>query len=142
MVHEWALAESILLYIKQLGHRKVQKLRVHVGALQSIDKEVLSFAITQLAGDYGLSIESLEVVEEEPELKCNYCGYTWRLNVFELPGEVREAIHFLPEAAYAYFKCPRCGSRDFEIVRGRGLSRVEVMNPGEQPPHTRSAEEA
>jgi hydrogenase nickel incorporation protein HypA/HybF len=38
-----------------------------------------------------------------------------------LDEEAREAIHFLPEAAHAYIRCPKCGSPDFEILSGRGV---------------------
>jgi hydrogenase nickel incorporation protein HypA/HybF len=35
--------------------------------------------------------------------------------------EVSEAIHFVPEMAHVYIKCPSCGSPDFEVVEGRGV---------------------
>ena len=36
--------------------------------------------------------------------------------------ETREAIHFLPEAAHAFVRCPSCGSPDFAVSKGRGVS--------------------
>ena len=39
----------------------------------------------------------------------------------ELNEEAREAVHFVPEIAHTFMKCPRCGSPDFEIVTGRGI---------------------
>ena len=33
-----------------------------------------------------------------------------------------EAIHLLPETIHVYGRCPSCGSPDFEVVRGRGVS--------------------
>jgi hydrogenase nickel incorporation protein HypA/HybF len=38
----------------------------------------------------------------------------------------REAVHFLPEAAHAYLRCPRCGSVDFDVAAGRGVSIVSI----------------
>jgi hydrogenase nickel incorporation protein HypA/HybF len=35
--------------------------------------------------------------------------------------DTAEAIHFVPEVAHTYIKCPSCGSPDFEIVEGRGV---------------------
>ncbi len=32
-----------------------------------------------------------------------------------------ESIHFIPEVAHTYIKCPKCGSPDFEIIKGRGI---------------------
>jgi Zn finger protein HypA/HybF involved in hydrogenase expression len=38
-----------------------------------------------------------------------------------------EAIHFIPELSHAFVRCPECGSPDFIILAGRGitLERVE-----------------
>ena len=33
----------------------------------------------------------------------------------------REAIHFVPESAHAFLRCPACKSPDFEISKGRGV---------------------
>lgn len=126
MVHEWALAESVTLYILDKNVKRAKKIAIKVGALQSIDKDILVFAIQELSREHGVEIDKVEVVEEEPLLKCNVCGYTWSLNISEIEESVREAIHFLPEAIYAYFKCPNCRSVDFEIVRGRGLVEIVV----------------
>ncbi|MEM0247192.1 MAG: hydrogenase nickel incorporation protein HypA [Desulfurococcaceae archaeon] len=126
MVHEWALAESIVLYVLSRGIKKAKKVAVKIGVLQSIDKDILVFAVRELSKEYGLEIGEVEVVDEEPVFKCHICGYTWSLNMSEVEEPVREAVHFLPEAAYAYFKCPNCRSIDFEIVKGRGLSGVVV----------------
>ncbi|MEM0000585.1 MAG: hydrogenase nickel incorporation protein HypA [Desulfurococcaceae archaeon] len=126
MVHEWALAESIVLYVLSRGIKKAKKVAVKIGVLQSIDKDILVFAVRELSKEYGLEIGEVEVVDEEPVFKCHICGYTWSLNMSEVEEPVREAVHFLPEAVYAYFKCPNCRSIDFEIVKGRGLSGVVV----------------
>ena len=45
---------------------------------------------------------------------------TLAYNVVRLE-DVREAIHFVPEIAHTYIKCPKCGSPDFEVVQGRGV---------------------
>ncbi len=39
----------------------------------------------------------------------------------ELGENEQEAIHFVPEAAHAFIRCPACGSPDFEISKGRGV---------------------
>jgi hydrogenase nickel incorporation protein HypA/HybF len=38
-----------------------------------------------------------------------------------LDDEVSESIHFIPEVAHSYLKCPKCGSSDFEFMKGRGV---------------------
>lgn len=126
MVHEWALAEGIVLYAHSRGERRIKRLVVKLGVLQSIDKEILVFAIRELCKERGLEVESVEVIDEGLLLKCNACGHTWTIELTEVDEPVREAMHFLPEAIYAYFRCPRCKSIDFDIVRGRGLSEILV----------------
>jgi hydrogenase nickel incorporation protein HypA/HybF len=126
LVHEWALAEAIILYIESQGVKRGRKLVVKTGALQSIDREVLEFALRELIKERGLEISEIEIIEEEPLLKCRTCGYEWRIEPSSMSQDVRESIHFLPESIYAYYRCPRCGSIDFEIVKGRGISEIKV----------------
>ncbi|MEZ0393860.1 MAG: hydrogenase nickel incorporation protein HypA [Desulfurococcaceae archaeon] len=126
MVHEWSLAESIVAYVKNTGRTKVSRLVVEVGALQGIDVEVLEFSLRELAGLEGLEIDELKIVERGVVLKCNACGYEWSPDLGSLDPAAREAIHFLPEASLAFMKCPRCGSRDFTIIAGRGVSILEI----------------
>lgn len=126
MVHEWALAESIILYLQNKGIRKTRRLVIKIGLLQNIDLDILKYALREIAGLNNIDIGEVDLEVVEPVFKCNNCGYTWRINPGDIDNDVREAIHFLPEAIYAYYKCPRCRSIDFEITRGRGLEGVEV----------------
>ena len=43
----------------------------------------------------------------------------------------REAIHFLPESAHAYLRCPGCGGPDFVLAAGRGVSIEAVELEGD-----------
>ena len=36
--------------------------------------------------------------------------------------DAAEAIHFVPELAHAFMRCPDCGSPDFEVAAGRGVA--------------------
>ncbi|MEM4718007.1 MAG: hydrogenase nickel incorporation protein HypA [Desulfurococcaceae archaeon] len=126
MVHEWALADSIVLYVKNQGLTKIRRLIVKLGALQSIDKEILEFALRELSRQSEVVVDVIEIVEEQPELRCNTCGYSWVINLDSMSEHVRESIHFLPESIYAFIRCPRCGGIDYEIVKGRGLGEILV----------------
>ncbi len=131
MVHEWALAESLADYIEQelnrTGKKNVARIVIKLGVLQSIDKEILDFALKEIIKSRGYHVGEIIYENEEVVLKCRRCGYDWVINPSQLDEAVREAIHFVPEAVYSYFKCPRCGSRDFEIVRGRGIRIQEIV---------------
>lgn len=131
MVHEWALAEAIVEYIAkesvEKGTSAIKKLVIKLGLLQGVERDILDFALRELLKSKGLSIDSIEYVDEAVVLKCRRCSYEWRLPLQEIDSAVREAMHFIPEVVYSYFSCPNCGSRDYSIVRGRGVSieRIE-----------------
>ncbi len=131
MVHEWALAEAIAKYIEERARgRRVEKVIISLGVLQSIDKEILDFALKNILDDAGIKVDKVEYVDEEVVLKCRKCGHTWKPSIDEVDESIKEAMHFVPETVYSYFKCPRCGSRDFDIISGRGISIKEVILGG------------
>ncbi len=128
MVHEWALAEAIKDYIKnQSKGKEIKRVVIKLGVLQSIDSEILDFALKNLLEEEGIKVKSIIYEEEPVVLKCRRCGYVWSPDLSGTDEAIREAIHFIPEAVYSYFKCPKCGSRDFEIVSGRGLAIKEIV---------------
>ncbi|WP_448579555.1 hydrogenase nickel incorporation protein HypA [Thermosphaera sp.] len=126
MVHEWALAESIVLFLENNGFRKIKTLKIGLGILQSVDKEIFNFSLQELLKDKGLIVETLEIVDENAELVCNTCGFRWGLSPESMNEAVKESIHFVPESIHAFAKCPKCGSRDFSIIQGRGVRIIEV----------------
>jgi Zn finger protein HypA/HybF (possibly regulating hydrogenase expression) len=99
---------------------------VKIGALQSIDKEILGFALNELLKEYKIEVDNIEILEDQPVLKCNRCGFEWSIDTDSVDEDVRESIHFLPESIYAYYRCPKCGSVDYEILKGRGLGEVVI----------------
>ncbi|NPA98812.1 MAG: hydrogenase nickel incorporation protein HypA [Crenarchaeota archaeon] len=125
MVHEWALADALARYIVYRiggeGKKNIKRVIIRLGVLQSIDKEILGFALKEILESMGYQVKEIDFEDEEPVLKCRKCGYEWKpdMNVFD--ETIREAIHFVPETIFSYYKCPRCGSRDFDIVKGRGV---------------------
>lgn len=129
MVHEWALAEAIVEHVKaRLGKdRALRKLVISLGELQAIDEEILRFSLTEILKSEGIGLHELEFIREPAILKCRKCGHEWGLKEVGLSDEVREAIHFVPEVAHSFIRCPKCGSRDFEVVKGRGIYLVEVV---------------
>jgi len=124
-MHEWALAEAIVeatcSLLSERKARKISFLKVVIGSLQSADREVLRFALTELFKSRGVKVEKLRLDEEEALLKCRSCLKVWRLTDLNLPDDVREAVHFIPEVIHSYVKCPNCNSQDLEIVSGRGV---------------------
>ncbi|MEO3993640.1 MAG: hydrogenase nickel incorporation protein HypA [Desulfurococcaceae archaeon TW002] len=129
-MHEWALAEGVVRYLSSVvGDRRLKSVKIGLGELQSIDEEILKFALTELmkTKGYDLSEDSVLFVRRAARFQCRKCGYSWGLSEVSLNTEDREAIHFIPEVIHAYVSCPKCGSRDFEVVEGRGVEIVEVV---------------
>ncbi len=131
MVHEWALAEAIVNYVlSEAGRRGVngaEKIVLRLGVLQSIDREILDFSLRELFKMNNFNVREIKYIDEPVRLRCRRCGYEWSINVEELDEATRESIHFVPETVYSFFKCPRCGSRDFEIISGRGIKIEEII---------------
>jgi len=129
LVHEWALAEAIVRYLKQeasLRGAAPKRVVVGLGELQAVDREVFEFALRELMKMEGLESIDIELREIPAKLRCRRCGFEWSLREVSIEEWVREAIHFVPEAAHSYLSCPRCGSHDFEIVSGRGVEICSV----------------
>ena len=132
-MHEWALGEGIIStaieYGKQNNAKEIVKIVVVLGELQDIEQEILEFAMQQLKKD--TIAENAEIVfeEERAKFRCRNCGYEWNMKETEreLTDDIREDIHFVPEVVHSFLSCPNCGSRDFEVVKGRGVYIKEMV---------------
>lgn len=122
-MHEWALAQAVVREIASLvsGEGKGVVVEVVLGELQSVDEEAFSLALNTLLEEEGVRGVEVKLVREEAVFKCRRCGFEWSLENAGLSDEEREAIHFVPEAVHSIIRCPKCGSRDYDVVRGRGV---------------------
>jgi len=123
-MHEWALAEAVvsttLKTAEEKGLKEIIELKIKIGELQQIDQEILEFALSQLRSPMLRNAKfSFETVKAE--LKCRVCDHKWKFSTKNIDEDVSEFIHFVPEIAHTYLKCPKCGSPDFEILTGRGV---------------------
>jgi hydrogenase nickel incorporation protein HypA/HybF len=123
-MHEWALAEAVIAAASDTAHKeglkKVTEVRITIGEMQQVERDIFCFALEQLR-PAEFADTKFEVEEERAELKCRACGFEWLFSGKELDKASTEAVHFVPEVAHAYMKCPRCDSPDFDIVKGRGV---------------------
>jgi hydrogenase nickel incorporation protein HypA/HybF len=123
-MHEWALAEAVISTASQIAEKEglnaISEVKIKVGELQQVELDIFEFALSQLkTGIFKDAKFAIETVKAE--LKCRVCGHEWSFSEARLSGDSAEAIHFVPETIHAYIKCPKCGSPDFEIVKGRGV---------------------
>jgi len=123
-MHEWALAEAILASAKQIAEqedlKEVSEVTIKVGELQQVEPPILRFALNQMKSE-AFKKANFRIMKAKSTLKCRVCGTAWKFTFRKLDKAAAEAIHFVPEVAHTYIKCPKCASPDFEIVSGRGV---------------------
>ena len=133
-MHEWALAESILTTAIEAAEKeklkKITKIKVGIGELQQIEQDIFKFAIDEIIKDHGVKLKDVKISIETEEsiLKCKSCENTWKFKEIKkkLNEDESESIHFIPEVAFVHTRCPKCGSPDFEIKTGRGISIISI----------------
>jgi hydrogenase nickel incorporation protein HypA/HybF len=130
-MHEWALAEAVIEATSSaLAGRDPACLRVvsvSVGELQAIDQEIFSFALSTLREERPFHAAEYRLQTEPARFRCGSCSAEWSLQETKNLGEeTQEAIHFLPEAAHAFIRCPRCSSPDYHVQAGRGVYIVSL----------------
>jgi len=128
-MHEWALAESIVMATLEEARKEklktITQVTVYIGELQQIEKEIFLFALNELAKSQNPQIKTDAFVlkTEKSTLMCKTCGQTWKYSDMKkkLNETESESIHFIPEVVFVHARCPHCGSPDFEITKGRGV---------------------
>lgn len=126
-MHEWALAEAVISTIRNVAKennaKKVVEAKIKIGTLQQIEPDVFTFAFQELVKNTLLKKTEIKLESEEANFKCRVCGFEWGFdNVTNRLGtNESEAIHFVPDLAHTFIRCPRCNSPDFEVTRGRGV---------------------
>ena len=131
-MHEFALAEAVVRAAIQTadaeGMTAVRRVAVQVGELQSIKKDVFEFALQQTGSDDPRLAETAMEVEIIPaQFECRSCGNRFTLaETAERDATAKEAIHFVPELAHAFLRCPQCRSPDFEVTAGRGVAIASI----------------
>ncbi len=123
-MHEWALAEAVIKTATEIAEKEclkqVSEVTVRIGELQQVERPIFRFALQQLKPEQFKQAK-FRLLTAKTTLKCRVCGNTWIYDKKKVDKETAEAIHFVPEVAHTFIKCPKCGSPDFEIVEGRGV---------------------
>ena len=126
-MHEWSLAQAVIYtaieYQKKGKFKEVTELEVKIGELQQIDIEIFKFALKEIVQFKKMMGTKIRIETEKAVLKCRVCGYQWNFSdsTKRLNEDKAELIHFIPEVAHVYLRCPKCKSPDFEITKGRGV---------------------
>lgn len=131
-MHEWSLGQAVISgaldYAKKHKLKRAIKIGIVLGELQQIDLRVFRLALKELIKEQQAYKIKFKIKEEKATLKCRACGFEWSFSKTKkkLSKQDAELIHFVPDVAHAYMRCPKCKSPDFEIVKGRGV-RIESV---------------
>ena len=133
-MHEWALAESILTAALEAADKeklkKITEIKINIGELQQIEQDIFEFSLNEIIRAQGGKLKGvkIKIETEKSNLKCKNCEHTWNFSDMKkkLNEDESEAIHFIPEVAFVHTRCPKCGSPDFEITTGRGVSITSI----------------
>jgi len=123
-MHEWALAEAVIKTAEEIAQKeglsKVTEVTIKIGELQAVERQIFRFALAQIK-PANFKTAKFHITTARATLKCRVCATTWIYDRRKVDKETAEAIHFVPEVAHSFIKCPKCGSPDFEIAQGRGI---------------------
>jgi len=133
-MHEWALAESILTAAVEEADKEkldtIKEIKISIGELQQIEQEIFEFALEEIIKTQGDKLKNVKTIIEieKSTLKCNACEHSWSFSDLKkkINEDESEAIHFIPEVAFVHARCPKCGSPDFEIATGRGVTITSI----------------
>ncbi len=137
-MHETSIALAILSAVEEKfrslpGARRVTAINLRIGLLSLVDVESLRFALQVASRGTPAEGAEVNITLEPPLFKCRECGHTWEVPIEELKKVAEElgllsAMHIYPDVILGYLKCPRCGSTNIEIIRGKGvvLESIEV----------------
>jgi hydrogenase nickel incorporation protein HypA/HybF len=130
-MHELALADAVVTTALEAadkeGLSRIEKIAVRIGELQRIKKETFEFCLKEIipASEPRLASTVISLEIEPARFGCRPCGHEFELAETAGPTLGRdesEAIHFIPELAHSFLRCPKCQSPDFEVKGGRGIS--------------------
>jgi hydrogenase nickel incorporation protein HypA/HybF len=126
-MHEWALAEAVISTAMKAAEkerlREITEIKIKLGELQQIEIEIFEFALKEIIQPPLSRKTNIAIETEKAILKCRVCGHEWGFGdaIKKLSEEASESIHFVPEIAHVYVRCPKCKSPDFDVVKGRGV---------------------
>jgi len=133
-MHEWALAEGVISTALEVAEdenaEELKSINIKIGSLQQVEIDIFRNALEEISEGTMAEGSDMNIEIESAVLECRACGHEWDFDesLEDLDEVETESIHFVPDLAHTYIRCPECGSPDFEIEKGRGvwLDSVEL----------------
>lgn len=126
-MHEWSLAEGVIETALEVAEENeaenIIAINIKIGSLQQVDREVFDLALEEIGQGTKAEGSDKNIETEGAVLECRACGNRWDFEKTkkDLTEDETESIHFIPDLAHTYIRCPKCESPDFKIEKGRGV---------------------
>lgn len=116
-MHELSLATSVVDYAQKVagenGLSKICELHLEVGDMTHIDPWQLRYCISMVMKGTAVEGAKIRIKRRKVSLKCKACGRVSSLKLVKSIGDFE-------------LKCPRCGSQEVEIDKGRELTLTRI----------------
>jgi hydrogenase nickel incorporation protein HypA/HybF len=137
-MHETSLATKVVAAsveeARRRGVRRVQSIRLRVGALWGTAPESLEFHVSLQAQGTALAGASLNVQTVPVVARCGACGREVKDARLDNPAFLHTLAHG-PILVEALLRCPACGAAEVSIQQGRELEIV-AMTAAANPSQT------
>ena len=119
-MHEFATAQKIVRTVVSVALRNnakvINEILLELGELTFVNPEQLKF-VFKIAADKSIAKDAiLNIVNKPGAIRCKDCGYEGGLKY----EEDRPEFHSM--AALFTLDCPKCSSKNTEIIGGRELT--------------------
>ena len=122
-MHEFATAQSIVRTVTRAAMmhqaRKISEIRLELGEFTFINPQQLQFVFEIAAKDSPAEDAKLIIKKSLGKIKCIQCGYEGGLKY--TGPEIHSSI-----AAQFVLDCPKCDSKETEIIGGRELRIKDI----------------
>ena len=138
-MHEFALADAVVKTAMRVaadaGIERIERIVVTVGELQRIRTDLVEFSLRDVLPAEAVALANVEfdVTVEPVRFRCIACDLEFG-PPDDADPEALEAMHMIPELSHAFVRCPGCGSPDFAIAAGRGITLQRVEGSGAEVP--------
>jgi hydrogenase nickel incorporation protein HypA/HybF len=122
-MHEFATAQQIVRTVARAAimnnAQKISEIRLEIGEFTFINPDQLRFVFEIAAKESPAEGAELIISKSPGKIKCAKCGYEGGLKY------TGEEIHSSITIQFV-LDCPKCGSKDTEIIGGRELRIKDI----------------
>jgi hydrogenase nickel incorporation protein HypA/HybF len=116
-MHELSLATSVVEYVQKVagehGLTKICEFHMEIGDMTHVDPRQLRYCLSLTIKGTVAENAKIRIRRRKVALKCRGCGRASSLQLVRSLGDFE-------------LKCPRCGSQEVQIDKGRELTLTRI----------------